>query len=253
MPSSDVPARGRATRIQVRVGNWLFRWRNAIGPLLFLAALVAGTPAHPFGRPDANLAFDAAGVLIALAGLGLRIATIGFEYIERGGKNRQVHASRLVSGGVFAHCRNPLYLGNILICCGLALVIHSWLFYLIALPFIVLSYACMVAAEEEFLHRKFGAEYERYCASVRRWWPRWRGWKRSIGGFRFNWKRVVVKEYNTIFLLILALAGARLWSEYAVIGPSAAPPSGVIVASSLIWLIAYLLIRWTKKSGLIRP
>jgi len=56
-----------------------------------------------------------------------------------------VYAEALVRGGVFAHCRNPLYLGNVLIVIGLALVIHAFAFYLIAIPALVFVYACVIA------------------------------------------------------------------------------------------------------------
>ena len=44
--------------------------------------------------------------------------TIGYEYIVRGGRQGKVYAEDLVQGGVFAHSRNPLYLGNLLIIVG---------------------------------------------------------------------------------------------------------------------------------------
>ena len=192
-----------------------------------------------------------AGALVAAAGGAVRIFTIGFEYIERGGRNRQVYASKLVQGGVFDHCRNPLYVGNILICIGLALVAQSWTFYL-AIPFILLTYACIVAAEEAYLRDKFGLAYDAYCVRVRRWWPRWGGWRRSLEGMRFNWGRVLVKEYNTTLLLVLALAVLLLWRAYRLGGAQALPASALLAAAAFAWMALYLLARWLKKSGAVR-
>jgi protein-S-isoprenylcysteine O-methyltransferase Ste14 len=237
--------------LAVRTGNVLFRWRNALGPLLFVSALLLARPSHPFGRADLDLAFDAAGVVIALLGQGLRVLTIGFRYIERGGRNRQVWASKLVEGGVFAHCRNPMYVGNILIALGLALIVHSTAFYLVLLPAVVLAYTCIVFAEEAYLRRQFGAGYDEYCARVNRWWPRWRGFGASTRNMRFNWRRVLVKEYNTAFLLVLALAGAWLWSEYATTGRQGLPSAELLTALLVGWLALYLLVRLLKKSRLI--
>jgi protein-S-isoprenylcysteine O-methyltransferase Ste14 len=247
-PAEDAALATRAP-LTVRIGNFLFRYRNAIGPVVFILALVAAVPAHPIGGPD-HL-FAAAGALIALAGEAVRILTIGFEYIERGGRNRQVFASKLVQGGVFDHCRNPLYLGNILICVGLALVAHSWTFYLV-IPLVLLAYGCIVAAEEAYLRNKFGLEYEAYCRRVRRWWPRWTGWGVSLEGMRFNWRRVLVKEYNTALLLVLALAVLQIWRQYRMGGAGALPETGILGAALLAWGAVYLLARWLKKSGLVR-
>lgn len=235
--------------MMVAIGNFLFRYRNILGPSVFLLALVFGQPRYPLGRPDLNVVFDLAGVVIAYTGLGLRILTIGYEYIERGGKHRQVSASKLVQGGVFAHCRNPLYVGNLLIALGLALVVHSALFYLFVLPFIAFTYVAIVAAEEAFLLQKFGDEYRVYCKRVHRWWPNWTGWENSTRGMRFNWKRVVVKEYNTVFLLILAFALMKLWSEYQIAGLDALPSVRKMIIGTGVWLGLYFFVRDLKKSG----
>src|ERR1044071_2090134 len=96
--------------MMVRIGNFLFHWRHSLFPGFYLLVLV---PSHPVIRNYRGAAL--AGLGVALAGQTLRALTIGLDYIRRGGKNRQVYANRLVQGGIFAHCRNPLYLGNLLI------------------------------------------------------------------------------------------------------------------------------------------
>jgi protein-S-isoprenylcysteine O-methyltransferase Ste14 len=239
-------------RWAVATGNLLFRFRNALGPFVVLCALALGTPHHAFGRRDLDLLLDLAGVLVALAGQSLRVLTIGLDYIERGGRNHHVYASRLVQGGVFAHCRNPLYVGNILICIGLVLIVHSMALYLVIVPFVLLAYVCIVAAEEAFLRDKFGPEYDAYCRRVPRWWPRWQGWRESTRDMRFHWQRVLVKEYNTLFLLGLAIPALWAWSEYRIGGADAVPPSPAMGAALAAWLACYLGVRALKKSGRVR-
>jgi protein-S-isoprenylcysteine O-methyltransferase Ste14 len=234
------------------IGKFLFRYRNALGPFLFIVAILLGQPSHPFGRPDLDIAFDLLGLACALLGQALRIATIGYEYIERGGKNRQVYASKLVQGGIFAHCRNPLYVGNILMAIGFSLIVHSLLFYVIVIPFILLTYSCIVAAEEAFLREKFGQEYIQYCARVNRWVPRWTGWKQSTEGMQFNWNRVLVKEYNTIFLLVASLVTLKMWTEYQINGSDALPSVPQVMIGTIVWLGLYLGIRSLKKTGYVK-
>lgn len=236
----------------VTIGKFFFRYRNILGPLVFLMVVVYGKPGYPLGSAALNVIFDVAGVFIAYMGLTLRILTIGYEYIERGGKNRQVYATRLVQGGVFAHCRNPLYVGNLLIAMGLALVVHSALFYFIVLPFIVFSYIAIIAAEEDFLAKKFGAEYFDYCRRVNRWQPNYADWQSSIRGMSFNWRRVIVKEYNTVFLLTLALALIKIWSDFKLIGIDALPTGQKVSIATGIWLALYILVRSLKKLGVLR-
>ncbi|KLR57044.1 isoprenylcysteine carboxylmethyltransferase family protein [Diaphorobacter sp. J5-51] len=234
------------------IGKFFFRYRNILGPLLLILALLLEQPSYPLGRSDLNIAFDVAGVIIALMGQALRIVTIGYEYIERGGKNRQVYASKLIQGGVFAHCRNPLYVGNILMAVGFAFIVHSYAFHLIVVPFIIFVYGSIVAAEEDFLRNKFGEEYNQYCRRVNRWLPRWKGWSSSIAEMRFNWSRVLVKEYNTFFLLILALMTSKLWSEFRIIGAAALPAIEFFLVGLVGWLVLYILVRSLKKTGVVK-
>lgn len=233
-------------------GQFFFRYRNAIGPLVFLIALLVGTPTYPLGSRELNLALDAFGVCIALLGEALRIVTIGYEYIERGGRDRKVYASTLVQGGVFAHCRNPLYLGNSMLAVGIALVVHSAAFYLIVLPLVGYAYVSIVAAEEAFLQEKFGDAYRDYCRRVHRWIPRWRGWSQSIAGMRFNWRRVLVKEYNTVFGLVFALTVVKLWADYRVRGQLALPSGKAMLLAFACWVCAYVCVRALKKTGYVK-
>jgi len=238
--------------MMIKLGHFFFRYRNGLFPLAFAFALLVDQPAFPLGRHDLDTAFDLAGAAVAFLGLALRALTVGYEYIIRGGRNGKVFAETLVQGGVFAHCRNPLYLGNILIAVGLALMSQSTAFYLIFIPFILFAYASIVAAEEAYLLGKFGAEYEDYCRRVNRWWPRWAGFSRSIEGMRFNWNRVIVKEYSTTLWVIALLPAMEVWSDYRILGESELPPAPYLLAAVLAWLGLYLTVRTLKIKGCVR-
>ena len=77
--------------------------------------------------------------------------TIGLAYIIRGGKNKKVYAEDLVTTGIFAHCRNPLYVGNILMLAGVGILSNSLLYVVIMIPFFLFVYQAIVLAEENFL------------------------------------------------------------------------------------------------------
>jgi len=62
------------------------------------------------------------GLAMIILGQGLRILAIGLSYIVRGGRMRRIYAENLVTDGLFSHCRNPLYVGNILIVMGFVFV-----------------------------------------------------------------------------------------------------------------------------------
>lgn len=235
-----------------QIGQFLFRYRNLLGPVLFLIALALSLPKNSVFAPEWNTSFEVMGMAVALLGQALRILTIGYEYIVRGGKHKQVYADNLVQGGVFAHCRNPLYVGNILMAVGLALMVHSYAFLLIAIPLILFTYACIVAAEEAYLLNKFGDAYAEYMRRVSRWWPKFGGFDASTAGMRFNWKRVVVKEYNTTFTLLAAILMLYWWDEYRVSGPAGLPSQGSVIGLLVIWVALYLVVRAFKKTGFIK-
>ena len=83
------------------VGRFMFRYRNGLLPLMAIALLVWRSP------DDIDQPWDtwtlAGGLVVAFLGQALRIITIGWQYIERGGKDRTPWASRLVTGGMYAY------------------------------------------------------------------------------------------------------------------------------------------------------
>lgn len=77
--------------------------------------------------------------------------------------------SQIITTGVFAVSRNPLYLGGICILLGIGLVLNlPWVLVLL-LPALVGCQVLLVAPEERYLAAKFGEEYRIYAASVHRW------------------------------------------------------------------------------------
>jgi hypothetical protein len=69
---------------------------------------------------------------------------------------------------------------------------------------------------------------------------------------RFNWRRVLVKEYNTIFVASLALVAVKLWSDYQVRGEAVLPSTRTLAVGLCLWLVAYVLVRAMKKSGYVK-
>jgi protein-S-isoprenylcysteine O-methyltransferase Ste14 len=75
----------------------------------------------------------------------------------------------LVIYGPYQFTRNPMYLG--FICLYLGLAVWLGVFWaLILLPAVIAVIQCyVIVREEQYLERKFGEEYLRYKAAVRRW------------------------------------------------------------------------------------
>ena len=86
--------------------------------------------------------------------------------------HRPEKAAVLVTSGVYAWTRNPMYLGLWLLLLGWAIRLGALSALLVALGFLPLISAVQIRAEEQALHRRFGADYERYRGRVRRWFGR---------------------------------------------------------------------------------
>jgi protein-S-isoprenylcysteine O-methyltransferase Ste14 len=183
----------------VRYGNLLFHHRNTLFPIVLLGLFIGFHPAYPRGSERLDRILDLIGIGVAMAGQALRVAVIGYVYIIRGGRNQRVYAEDLVTGGFFAHARNPLYLGNFLVLLGLFIIYNNPWVYALGIAFFGLGYAAIVAAEEAYLKEKFGDAYVAYTRDVPRWIPRFRGLRHSLSGMRFNWRRVLLKEYGSTY------------------------------------------------------
>ncbi len=203
-------------------GHFFFRHRNGLFPIVFGLGILSVRPSLLFGDRLWDRAVIYAGVVVALLGEGVRLLTIGYEYIERGGKNRRVYASRLVQGGVYAHTRNPMYVGNGLIAIGVTLATGSPVAYATFIPFFLFVYWSIVLAEEAYLTTAFGPTYASYCRRVPRFIPSLRGLRRTLSAIRFDWRRAVRKELSTLAGLALGLLALPLWRSYFLDGWDAA-------------------------------
>lgn len=78
-------------------------------------------------------------------------------------------STQLATGGIYRITRNPMYLGMALILVGWGLHLDSPVNVVCVAGFVVLMTQWQIKPEEAALRELFGAEYEAYCLSVRRW------------------------------------------------------------------------------------
>ncbi len=172
------------SRLRVPVG-WL------VG--LVVAALADPTPGYLL-----------VGLPLALAGEALRLWASG--HIEK--------TKRLATGGPYAHSRNPLYVGSLLLALGAAVACASpWVVLAVAAYFLAF-YPAVVREEAAFLARKFPNEYAAWAAAVPLFWPRLAA--SGPRDSRFDWARVHAnREWRTaaalplLAVILLALPHVR--------------------------------------------
>ncbi len=77
--------------------------------------------------------------------------------------------SRIVTEGPFRYTRNPAYLSMTMIYAGVGALANAlWAILLLPVALLVMRRG-VIEREERYLERKFGEEYLRYKARVRRW------------------------------------------------------------------------------------
>ncbi len=129
-----------------------------------------------FGNP--TLLSLLGGTIVALVGLSVRFWAVGHAHYETRATS-SVGAPRLVTSGPFGYVRNPLYVSNIALYTGFAVMASlPWLIIATAAWFIF-QYIMIVSREEEFLEKEFGEEYETYRKNVPAFLPRIRPWKNN--------------------------------------------------------------------------
>jgi protein-S-isoprenylcysteine O-methyltransferase Ste14 len=185
----------------VAAGQTCFRRR---GLMLPIAVLLLAVPSPPIAESPALP--GALGLLVALVGQTIRSFTVGLAYIIRGGKDHRVYAESLVTTGLYAHCRNPMYLANLFLLVGLALASNRVVFALTAVPLGLTLHWLIVLAEEDFLRGKFPLSFDDYCRRVPRWWPRLRGLAATVRGMQFDVRRVLLQEYQRPIDWLVAIA-----------------------------------------------
>src|ERR1700689_3428336 len=100
-------------------------------------------------------------LVLVVPGLWLRGYAAG--YVK---KNRE-----LTQTGPYAHTRNPLYLGSMLMAAGFAVALLSWPVALVLAVGFGLIYIPVIASEERFLRATFPG-FDAYCRQVPRLIPR---------------------------------------------------------------------------------
>ena len=162
-------------------------------PSGFLIVLVFAAFSHPTAQSLE------AGLPVSIAGLALRAWAAGCLAKDR----------RLATGGPYAHTRNPLYLGTLLVAAGLSIAARSpWLGGLFAAVF-VFVYLPVIQLEEQHLRRLF-PEYAAFARRVPALWPRLRA-MREAGAQPFRWALYVKNREYQAAMGFAAGAGFLLW------------------------------------------
>jgi protein-S-isoprenylcysteine O-methyltransferase Ste14 len=139
----------------------------------------------------------------ALIILGLAIRALASGHVQ---KNEQ-----LATTGPYAHTRNPLYLGSLILAVGFAISARNWWIGAGLILIFLAVYLPVIRGEELFLGEHF-PEFAEYARQVPRLLPRMSSFSGSRGAFSWDlyWKH---REYNATLgaVALMAILAAKLF------------------------------------------
>lgn len=144
--------------------------------------------------------------------IGEFIRYIGVAYIGGVSRTRTFSTGqKLITGGIFSHVRNPLYIGNLLLSTGLIIFANVHLYFTIGFViFFFLQYIPMILWEENNLRGVFGEEFVEYCNKVPRWIPAIMPKMPSNEKIKGEYVTAAKSEKSTV-LAALLLYGLIIW------------------------------------------
>src|SRR5579863_2136151 len=171
-----------------------------------LGFLTAGLYLFELWRRAPHLSAIAWSLLLVFPGLWLLAYASG--YVK---KNRE-----LTQTGPYAHTRNPLYVGSMLMAAGFAVALLSWPVALVLAIVFLVIYVPVIASEERFLRATFPG-FDEYCRRVPRLVPRLTPAHQPTGDPSGRFSAALYlkhREYNALLGVIL------LYLSLAFLGPA---------------------------------
>src|SRR3989454_9842501 len=140
-------------------------------PLVYLISLVTGALpqlATPFPFLAGALALPLGAPLVVVA-----IALFAYSVTTFRAAGTPVPARKpttvIVRTGPYRFSRNPIYLAFSLLQLGIAIWVNSLWLLATLVGAVALIHCVVIRREEQYLERRFGAQYLNYKVSVRRW------------------------------------------------------------------------------------
>lgn len=136
--------------------------------------------------------------------LGASVFLLGFVFRVWAQQHLRHHLKvprHLVTTGPYLLVRNPLYIGNILMCLGITIVSELLWLVPIALLWCLGVYSLAVRYEEGRLLGRYGQSYRRYMLEVPRWFPRTLRFRNMVLINEY-FRTSIVAELHCLFILL---------------------------------------------------
>lgn len=233
-------------------GNKLFKYRSNLPLILLLVSIPVFIFTQKYNNQFSRfISYDVYELIsfgVCFLGLAIRVYTVGHTPKNTSGRNTtegQV-ADVLNIRGIYSTVRHPLYVGNFFMWLGIAMLVQD-LWYILAFVFIYwVYYERIMFAEEQFLRKKFGADYVNWSLKT----PAFVFSFKNFDGneLTFSWKKVIKKEKNGVAAVFIVFLAFRFLRDYLLTGTIITDSWQVYatIASVVLYLILKLLKSQTK-------
>ncbi len=140
-------------------------------PIVYLVCLVAGLGLDFFW--PIPLLPQAIQFVVGFTIIGASFLLVGLAFLKfhrsRTSIDCRKPTTEIIATGPFAYSRNPVYVGMTMLMGGIAIAVDSPWVLAMAIPAVLIIHNFVILREEAYLERKFGDDYRRYKAAVRRW------------------------------------------------------------------------------------
>ena len=145
------------------------KWIDVPPVWLVLCLALAWAQATYLPTPFPDVLGDDVGVLTVIAGVILLVAAARQLRRHRTTIIPHQTASALVTDGIYARSRNPIYLADVFLLVGFSLWWGSVLGLLLAPVFVLVMNRRFIGPEEARLRASFGTAFDTYVERTRRW------------------------------------------------------------------------------------
>ena len=109
------------------------------------------------------------GVIGLVVSLALFFSSLNIFNSYKENPKPQTHTKRIIKTGIFAYCRNPMYMAFILFQFSMFLIFENVAYFLSSLGLFFWINSAVIPKEEKYLIETFGDEYDRYLTAVKKW------------------------------------------------------------------------------------
>lgn len=229
-------------------GNWLFRFRGTLPVIILILGIYEYYQTEIYYQHTLlqttpyEYIYGIICLAISILGLGIRVYTVGHTPDKTSGRNvKEQIAEVLNTTGIYSVVRNPLYVGNFFMWLGIGMITANFWFIIAFILFYWIYYERIVFAEEQFLSRKFGEQYDLWAAKTPCFIPSMR--YANQPATKFSWRKVIMREKNGLVALLMIFSSLDIFDTFLTGDPLKYPWLGIITIASMVM---YVILKYIK-------